>query len=74
MKIALIMLSQKYILVESLFTNLRGYWNPPDIVLEHWATGCKVEYIGDADYEVKKKIVLDSYNECIDKHYREFVY
>jgi len=74
MKIALIMFQQGYILVDSLFTNIRGYWDVPEVVIEHWASGCKVEYISDEDYELKKEIVLNSYNECINKHYREFVY
>jgi hypothetical protein len=54
--------------------NLHYYWKPPEIVIEFWALGCKVEYIDENDYELKKEIILNSYNECINKHFREFVY
>ena len=54
--------------------NLHYYWKPPEIVIEFWSLGCKVEYINDVDYELKTEIILNSYNECINKHFREYVY
>jgi len=74
MKIALIKLPEHNIPVDGVFTNITTYWQPPEIVLEHWGSGCKVEYISDEDYENKVDVVMASYIECINKHYREFVY
>lgn len=74
MKTALISLPLNNILTYSIFTNLHGYWNPPSIVLEFCCSSCTIEYVNDTDYNMKKEIILNSYNECIRQHYREFVY
>lgn len=73
-KIAIIGLPINNIPIDSPWMNLHYYWKPPEIVIEFWSLGCKVEYIDDVDYKLKKEIILNSYNECINQHFREFVY
>ncbi len=51
------------------FNNLNGYWNPPDCVVEQWSGNCRIDFISDKDYEEKKKIILKSYNECMNDFY-----
>jgi len=73
-KIGLIVLPENRIFTDGVFKNLNKYWNAPDSIIEFWNTGCKIYFIDDDDYDKKKEIVLESYKECQDKFYREFVY
>ena len=51
--------------------NLNGYWNPPDFVLEFWASACYIQYFGEVDYLQKKELVYKSFMECISQFYRD---
>ena len=47
------------------FTNLNGWWNPPEYVLCFWTTGASIPYIDEADYEIKKAEILASYKNAV---------
>ncbi|MEE9214706.1 MAG: hypothetical protein V3U54_07925 [Thermodesulfobacteriota bacterium] len=65
----------------SVFTNLHGWWTPPNEVLEFWAAGCKYRYLSDnwwfidlvlaskeADTDIEK--IKQSYEKAIQDFYR----
>lgn len=64
MKIAIVTLPQN-----TLGFNLHGHWTPPECVLEFWYSGCKIEFISDADYDSKKIQILNSYNTFLKNYY-----
>lgn len=65
-KLAILTLDNKYIwTIDSYFTHLKGWWNPPKFVTEFWSSGCKFYFSSAQDYEKKKSIILDSYEKSI---------
>ena len=71
MNIALIALPNINTPTQDAFCNLHGYWNPPEFVMEFWASSCKIEYFGEDAYEIKKVIVCKSYMEAIKQFYKD---
>ena len=61
MKVALVRLPYESIVPIDGFHNLHGIWNPPKYVLNFWASGASIEYLGEDDFERKKLEILESY-------------
>ncbi len=51
MKIALITFPKD---VKYPLSNPHHWWTPPEYVLEYWTGMCKIQFIDDVDYEMKK--------------------
>lgn len=70
-KIAIIKLPRTTTPVDGESTNMNGYWSPPAWVKAHWCGACKVEYLIESNFDLISKIVLQSYEDCLNKFYRE---
>lgn len=44
---------------------LSRFWKPPEYVLEYWSTGCKIEFISEEDYIVKRVQIEKSFYEAV---------
>jgi hypothetical protein len=58
-------------LQDNNFSNMHGYWTPPNFVLKFWSSACEIEYIDDTDYGLKKQEISNSYIKCIKQFYSE---
>ena len=67
--IALVTLPDHSIPTDGVFTNLHGWWKPPQVVTEFWATGCKIEAEPE-DIERVKEAVLALYDKSIAEFHR----
>lgn len=68
-KTGLIKLPKENTPVQGYFNNLHEYWEAPDCVLEFWATGCKVNYVNEKQYQEIYEVVVSSYTNCIKQFY-----
>ena len=59
--------------VDGIFTNLHGWWEPPEEVLVFWSTSCYVKYDPDTFEAVKKK-VIDSYMEAVWDYWKMYTH
>lgn len=69
MKVAIVRLPYEMVIPrENGFQNLHVTWKPPDYVLDFWASGALIEYLGDNDYEAKTREISDSYKVAAERH------
>ena len=61
MKVAIVRLPYEIIVLRNDFHNLHGIWKPPKYVLSFWTSGAMIEYLGEDDYKVKERELLESY-------------
>lgn len=69
--IALVKLPELRLPGGNVFNTLHGYWEPPDFVICFWTFGCKIPYISEEDYNIKREIVLKSHEECYRTYWRD---
>jgi len=68
MKVAIVRLPYEKVIPRDGFHNLHGIWNPPEYVLDFWGTGALIEYLGNDDFEAKKREILESYSAAANRH------
>lgn len=50
---------------DSMFSNLKGWWTPPDCVEEFWSNACYIRYKDNEDYEAKAALVRSSHTDSV---------
>ena len=52
-------------------SSLHGWWVPPPYVIEFWSCGCRFAIADRPELVAKTMEIIDSYEECQKKFYRE---
>ena len=69
-KLALLKLPEANTPTQGVFKNLHGYWQPPEFVIEFWATGSSFRFTNEIDYQQKAEEIQHSYLSAVEDERR----